>query len=108
MVLVAIKSLQHALAVGAIRRCDLKGMRQAVGIDADTPFDAGNPFPAVHPLVFGGVGVLDALRVNAMTGASAAHNIILLNLASTLRSHLHGSPCTEGNRKPAALKKRWN
>jgi Uma2 family endonuclease len=29
----------------------------------------------------------------AMTGASDAHNIIALNLASILRNHLRGSPC---------------
>lgn len=32
-------------------------------------------------------------EILAMTGASAAHNIISLNLASTLRNHLCGSSC---------------
>jgi len=32
-------------------------------------------------------------RLFAMTGASDAHNIIALNLASILRNHLRGSPC---------------
>jgi Uma2 family endonuclease len=32
-------------------------------------------------------------QVYAMVGASAAHNLITLNLAAELRSHLRGGPC---------------
>ena len=32
-------------------------------------------------------------RLYAMTGSSDAHNIIALNLAMILRTHLRGSPC---------------
>lgn len=32
-------------------------------------------------------------EVHAMVGASAAHNVIALNLASELRAHLRGGPC---------------
>lgn len=32
-------------------------------------------------------------EIYAMTGASARHNLICLNLASELRSHLRGGPC---------------
>lgn len=33
-------------------------------------------------------------RIFAMTGGTSAHNIISLNIASTLRNHLKGSGCT--------------
>jgi Uma2 family endonuclease len=35
----------------------------------------------------------EAGYLHAMSGASSAHNIICLNIASILRSHLRGTPC---------------
>lgn len=47
---------------------------------------AGEPRSEVRHEYLGGV-------VYAMAGASAEHNIISLNLAAALRSHLRGRPC---------------
>lgn len=41
--------------------------------------------PVKHEYVAGGI--------YAMTGASLRHNVITLNIASLLRTHLRGSPC---------------
>lgn len=67
--LVAIKSLQRALAVCEVRRSDVNGVWQTVGIHTNMTLDAGNQFAAVKSFIFGCVRVLYALCVdNKKTG----------------------------------------
>lgn len=84
MVFVTIKGLQRAFAVSEIRRCDIEGMRQPIRIHADRPLDAGNPFPAINSLLFSGIGILDALRIND----KKSRRCIPPKAASNLANHI--------------------
>lgn len=64
IVLVAVKSLQRALAIRDVGGGDVEGVGQAVGIDADMSLDAGDELAAIKAFILRRIRVLDALRVN--------------------------------------------